>query len=435
MERLVEIVEPSEAEASALEQGRLNDTNIVRPTKPPFPWAEVFTTVGVTGTNGKTSTTQLVAAALSGPGRPVLSETTIGYTFDGRAIEVPRTLRGFLGALAKAAKLGGRHAAIETTSQALSRGYARMWRFDVGVFTNLSHDHLAQHGSWEHYLASKAQLFVHLGPGKTAVLNAADECSLLLDRVTPKDVRRIWYAAPSRGDLVHEAELLAERVDLTLDGTTVHLSDSKLAAVFGGSLRTQLLGEVFAENLLAAAAAALAVGIEPLEIARNLESCAPPAGRFELVSRKPAVVVDYAHTPDALLRTCQTGRQLAGAARLIVVFGAGGSRDQEKREPMGRAVGELADYAVVTNDNPRKEKPEAIAKTLARGCRRGGRAHVTVILDRRHAIAHALAMASPFDVVIIAGKGHENYQEVGERRVSFSDSAVVKEILALEPAK
>lgn len=428
----MEIESPSDAEAEALELAAQQEAMgrvVTRPTRPPFPWADRFTTVGVTGTNGKTSTTQLVSAALSGEGRKVLCETTIGYTFDGKPVRVSRTFKGFLGALAEAARRGSRHAAIETTSQALSRGYARMWRFDVGVFTNLSHDHLSQHGSWEHYLASKAQLFVHLGPGKTAVFNAADECSALLDRVTPADVRRIWYAVPSRGEPHRAADLLAQRVELTLDGTRVELADGPMAAEFDGRLQTRLLGDVFAENLLAAAAAARAVGIEARLVAANLAACPVPAGRFELVSRDPVVVIDYAHTPDAVRRTCRTARVLAGKHRLIVVFGAGGGRDKDKREPMGRAVGELADYAIITNDNPRKEDPELIAKALASGCRRGGRAHVQLLLDRREAILAAVRLAAPGDVVLVAGKGHERDQEIGDRKVPFSDAQVIEEAI------
>jgi UDP-N-acetylmuramoyl-L-alanyl-D-glutamate--2,6-diaminopimelate ligase len=425
----VEIEAPSEQESEALERRAQGLEDVRRPTRAPFPWAERYTTIAVTGTNGKTSTTQLVAAAMGGEGRKVLCETTIGYSFDGQSVPVSRTLRGFLAALAEAARRGSCHAAIETTSQALNRGYARMWRFDVGVFTNLSHDHLSQHGSWEHYLASKAQLFVYLGPGKTAVFNAADECSLLLDRVTPDDVRRIWYGVPSRGELVKKPDLLAHRVSVSLAGTIVELEDSPLATAFGGSLETKLMGEVFAENLLAAAAAVSSIGIAPEVVRQNLADCPVPAGRFELISRNPIVAIDYAHTPDALARTCRTGRALAGSARLIAVFGAGGGRDKDKRGPMGRAVGELADYAFVTNDNPRHEDPKLIARAVAQGCRKGGRAHVRETLDRRLAIVEAVRLAQPGDVVLVLGKGHEEYQEIGERKVPFSDARVIKEAI------
>lgn len=423
------IDEPTEAEALALERARVAQSKVVRPTPPPFPWARQFTTVGVTGTNGKTSTTRLVAAALEGPSRPVLSETTIGYEFRGEPVKVPRTLQGFYGALARAARLGARHAAIETTSQALGRGYAKLWRFDVGVFTNLSHDHLSQHGSWEHYLASKAQLFVHLGPGATGVLNAADACAELIHRVMPSDVKRLWYGVNTRGAFLVPPDLEAASVELSPEGTRVALRDSPLAASFGGVLTTSLVGAVFAENLLAAACAAHAVGIPADEIATNLAACPRPSGRFQVVNRDPLVVVDYAHTPDALARTCETGRALAGRNQLLVVFGAGGGRDKDKRDPMGYAVGELADQAFITTDNPRHEDPAVIARALLAGCRRGGRAVPTLVADRREAIFTAVRLAKSGDCVLVTGKGHELDQEVGGVKHPFNDVEVIQAAL------
>jgi UDP-N-acetylmuramoyl-L-alanyl-D-glutamate--2,6-diaminopimelate ligase len=216
---------------------------------------------------------------------------------------------------------------------------------------------------------------------------------------------------------------------LSLDGTRVELEDGELAAKFGGVLSTRLLGEVFAENLLAAAAAVSSLGIDATLIKQNLEACPVPAGRFELLSRSPVVAIDYAHTPDAVARTCSTGRALAGSHRLIAVFGAGGGRDVEKRSAMGRAVGDTADYAFITNDNPRDEDPKAIARDLAKGCRKGGRSHVKTILDRRRAITEAVRFAEPGDVVVVLGKGHERYQEIGGRKVPFSDAEVIKEAI------
>lgn len=425
------IEEPSPEEAQALERARAAQVQVVRPTPPPFPWARNYVSVGVTGTNGKTSTTRLVAAALEAPNRPVLCETTIGYQFRGQPVKVSRTLHGFYGALARAARLGARHAAIETTSQALSRGYAKLWRFDVGVFTNLSHDHLSQHGSWEHYLASKAQLFVHLGPGCTGVLNAADPCAELIHRVMPSDVKRLWYGVNSRGALLLPPDLEASHVEVRATGTRVLLQDSPLAARLGGVLSTQLVGAVFAENLLAAACAAVAVGIPEAEIVANLAACAPPRGRFQVVHTAPLLVVDYAHTPDALQRTCQTGRELAGKHRLIVVFGAGGARDKDKRGPMGQAVGEVADCAIITTDNPRREDPRIIAAALAAGCRQGGRAEVLLVPDRQQAIVQAVRRAQPGDCVLVTGKGHETDQEIGDTKLPFDDVAELRAALDL----
>lgn len=404
-------------------------SSVIRPTPAPFAWAAPFFTIGVTGTNGKTSTTTLAAAALRAAGHSVLVETTIGYDLDGEVLDVPRTHAGFLSAFDRAARAGCKHAAVEVTSEALAGGYAKKWRFDLGVFTNLSRDHLESHDSFEHYLASKAQLFVHLAPGSTAVFNACDEMSVLLDRATPKDVLRRWYAVPSRGRALCDADLSAKSVELSVDGTHVTLHPSPLADELGGSLETRLIGEVFAENALAAAAAALAAGAPGTDVRRGIAESSGPAGRFEVVFRTPFVAIDYAHTPDALARTCDTARKLAGASKVIVVFGAGGRFDPGKREPMGRSVGERADVAIVTTDNPREEDPAAIARTVATGCRRGGRAYVKLEPDRRRAIAEALNRAKQGDVVVIAGKGHERQQIIGDKVIAVSDADIVRGLL------
>jgi UDP-N-acetylmuramoyl-L-alanyl-D-glutamate--2,6-diaminopimelate ligase len=408
-------------------------SELLRPTPAPFPWAEPFFTVGVTGTNGKTSTTLLIGAAFRAAGRSTLIETTLGYSIDGEPLDVPRTLEGFFRALRQADERDSRHAVVELTSQALAVGYANRWRFDLGVYTNLSRDHLAQHGSFEHYLASKAQLFVHLGPERSAVLNAADETALLIDQITPKDVRRVWYAAPSRGPARVATDLAARDVSLSTAGTRIELEPSKLGEALGGVLETRLVGHVFAENALAAAAAGLAAGLEPNAVARGIAQCAAVPGRFEIVAAAPIVAVDYAHTPDALARTCDTARYLAGEHRVLVVFGAGGSADPEKRQPMGRAVGERADLALITNDNPRSEDPGEIARALAAGCRRGGRAYVQIELDRRKAIERALEGARAGDVIVIAGKGHERGQVVGDETTPFSDGDEVSRLLQGRP--
>lgn len=405
-------------------------TDVARPTAAPFPWAEEWFTFGVTGTNGKTSTSSLLMSIVRHAGKSVLLETTIGYRLDDEELDVPRTTQGFIAAFKHAHERGARDAVIEVTSQALAQGYAKRWRFDLGVFTNLSRDHLDAHGSWEHYLASKAQLFVHLGPGRTAVLNAADETALLLDQVTPPDVRRLWYSCPSRGPRVRDSDLEAESIELSPDGTRIVLRPSALCEELDGGLSVPLIGHVFAENALAAACAAHGYGIGGAVIRQGLAATPLVPGRFQLVARSPALVaVDFAHTPDALARTCEAARALARSRRVIVVFGAGGGRDKAKRGPMGRAVGERADLAWVTNDNPRQEEPAAIAKAVAAGCRKGGRAYVRVELDRRRAIEAALAEAAPGDVVVIAGKGHERGQSIGTETLPFSDIDEVQRVL------
>ncbi len=394
-------------------------------------FAEDIFTVGVTGTNGKTSTTLLISSMLRAAGHGVALETTLGIGTDIEALE-SREQHGFVECMQKARASGIRHLAVEVTSEALARGWAKKWRFDLGVFTNLSRDHLDAHGTFEHYLASKAQLFVHLGPGRTAVLNAADPACELLHRVIPEDVVRSCYALDSRGPALLPPALTVSAVTVTSEGTTLQLAPSDAATRLGGTLQTALIGAVFAENTLAAALAALAAGLEPQAVHAGLRALRRVPGRFELVARSPLVAVDYAHTPDALARTCDTARELAkgaGAGRVIVVFGAGGNRDTVKRRPMGEAVGSRADFAIVTNDNPRDEDPRAIARAVESGCRRGGRAHVQVELDRRTAIRRAIELAEPRDVVVLCGKGHETGQIIGGETLPFDDAEVVREYL------
>ena len=402
---------------------------VQRPTRAPFAWAEPLFTIGVTGTNGKSSTTHLLAHAIAAAGHSVLTESTLGYWFNDELLDVPRSSRGYLAALREAAARGARHAVVEVTSAALARGFARVWRYDLGVFTNLSRDHVEAHGSWEHYLASKAQLFVHLGPGATAVLNACDPAAMLLARVTPEDVIRRFFAVDTRGARLTTPDLAARRVALSATGTRIELEASPWAEALGGELSTRLVGHVFAENVLAAALAGLAAGVPAEHVRAGLAACPVVRGRFEIVAHAPIVAVDYAHTPDALARTCDTARELAAGGRVILVFGAGGGADRPKREPMGRAVGERADLALVTSDNPRHENPRDIAEAVARGARRGGRAYVQIELDRARAIERALSGAKPNDVLVIAGKGHESGQIIGNIAQPFSDHECVARLL------
>lgn len=403
---------------------------LVRPTPAPFPWAEGLTTVGVTGTNGKTSTTQMVAHLLRASSNPVLKKTTLGCWIDEEELAETKDLRGFLQSFGRLAERSGSHAAVEVTSQALSVGYAKFWRFDVGVFTNLSHDHLNAHGSFEHYLASKAQLFVHLPDEGAAVLNAADETSQFIDQVTPPRVKRLRYGVASRGALGPQMDLAAREVTVSWEGTRIVLSRGDLADGIGGELRIPFIGEVYAENALGACLAAAHLGVAPEAIATKLATCPPVPGRFEVVARSPTVVVDFAHTPDALSRSCRAARELASGGRLLVVFGAGGERDADKRIPMGHAVGKFADTVFITTDNPRREDPKLIAEALAIGVRQGN-AVCRMVPDRALAIESALADAAARDVVLIAGRGHETTQDIGGSRITFDDAEVVRRLVGV----
>ena len=407
---------------------------IARPVAAAGAWAEQLFTVGVTGTNGKTSTTLLIAEILRASGEPVAVETTIGASRTMGAF-TPRGDSPFFERMQDVARRGISRLAIEVTSEALAAGWAKKWRFDLGVFTNLSQDHLDAHGSFEHYLASKAQLFVHLGPDRYAVLNAADPAATFIDKVVPPDVRRLWYASPKRGPFLVEPDLAVRELAITLDGTEIELAPSAAAEQFGGALKTRLIGSVFAENALAAACVGLALGTEPARVREAIAHLDRVPGRFEVVAREPVVIVDYAHTPDALERTCDAARSLArnlGGSRLIAVFGAGGNRDPKKREPMGEAVGASADIAIITSDNPRREDPGVIAAAITAGCRKAGRARTIVELDRRKAIDSAIGLSQPRDVIVVCGKGHETGQTIGDVTVPFDDAEVARHCLGLK---
>ena len=399
-----------------------------RPTQPPFSWADPFFTFGVTGTNGKTSTVHLLAAVIAAAGHRPLRISTVDYRLGEEDLGLPHTRKGFFDAFEAARDAGSTWASVEVTSRALADHYAKRWRFDLGVFTNLSPDHLSTHGSYEAYLAAKAQLFVHLGPGCTGVLNAADPHSLFIEQAMPADVNRAWFGSPTRGELLTGADLAASSIEVDAEGTHVTLAASPMADALGGALQTRLVGAVFGENALAAAVAGLSAGLPADAVRRGIATCPPVAGRFEVFGADPVAVVDYAHTPDALERTCAQARALA-SGKLVVVFGAGGGSSPGKRGPMGAAVGAVADVAFVTNDNPRDEDPQDIADALVAGLE-GTDARVEVVLDRAAAIEAAMREAGPGDVVVIAGKGHEQGQTLGGTTTPFCDRAQVQRWMA-----
>ncbi len=399
---------------------------------PPAPaWASQLLTVGVTGTNGKTTTTTLVAEALATLGRPVARVTTLGCYLDDERQDVPFDHAGFIATMRRCLDAGGRYAAIELTSEALANGFARAWPCQVAVFTNLTRDHLDAHGSMEHYLASKAQLFLQLPKGGAAILNACDEASPLLEEVVPAGVHVTRYGLLTRGQPTAPLDLRAHDVVLTPYGTSFKVARSEAFATFPSELSTRAVGQVFAENALAALAAAVAAGVPPDQAALAIAGAAPPAGRFQIVAERPYVVVDYAHTPDALARTLATAKELC-RGRLGLVFGAGGNRDQKKRPLMGAAA-LLADRVVLTSDNPRDEDPAQIAAEVRQGLE--DHADVVIELDRRRAIQDAVLGAEEHDWIVIAGKGHENEQLVRGVRTPFSDVEVAREARRDRPGR
>lgn len=359
--------------------------------------------VGVTGTNGKTTTTTLLAAILEHAGMPTgVIGTLTGKHTTPESPELQALLRGFLD--------DGRAAAVmEVSSHALALDRVAGCHFDVAVFTNLGRDHLDLHGTVERYFAAKALLF---RPELTSLgaANVDDVHGRLLVDTAP--VPMVGFGAEDMTDLV--------------------VTPTRHAYIWRGHRVEVALGGAFnAMNSLAAATAASALGLDDAVIAAGLATARPVPGRFEPVEAgQPfAVIVDYAHTPDGLRQALAAARAVAAGRRVLAVFGCGGDRDREKRPEMGRAAAELADRVVVTSDNPRSEDPLAIINAVLEGVPPDYRHVVVSEPDRRQAFALAFGMAAEGDVVVIAGKGHETTQTIGTTALPFDDRAVARELL------
>ena len=383
---------------------------------------------GVTGTNGKTTTTLMIDSIARAAGDRTGTVGTLGATIAGRTLPGDRTtpeapdLQHLFREMVTA---GVKAATMEVASHALSMGRTDGCRFDVGVFTNLTQDHLDYHGTMEAYCDAKAILFTDyantaLENGKSfvAVLNADDEAGQYYARIT--DASWIITYSPEGRE---GADIRAGAVTPAVD-TLSFLAHTPIGAIpvklpFGGLFNVA--------NALAAVGYGMARGLTPDVIARGLAACPPVPGRFQPVraGQDFALLVDYAHTPDGLENVLRSARPLT-AGRLIVVFGCGGNRDHTKRPKMGRIALALADIAIVTSDNPRREDPDAIIAEILTGMDGGG-ATALRETDRRAAIALAVREAQAGDTVVIAGKGHEDYQIIGDATLPFSDVEVARE--------
>ena len=353
--------------------------------------------VGVTGTNGKTSTARWAAAALGAlSARPVLCLDSVAWRIGDRDLGRGRTEAALDAALADFTSQGGDVGVIELMSHALGTGFGRALAFEVGVFTNLTPEHLDVHGTLERYLACKAQLFIGLRPGSTAVLNANDDACRVLARLLQPGVECLTYGLGARGPSWCEADVTITDIVVGAEGTRARLAWRVPSADAPGSLFVPAIGAVFIENAVAAMLAASACGVPLAVAASTIASCPPPPGRFVRLAHAPDVYLDLAHTPDALARTLVTGRALAerSGGRLLLVFGSGGQRDVGKRAQMGRAARD-ADWAIVTTDEGRGSPPMVVARAIAVGM--GRDAHVHIELNRLRAIEKALEEASPDD--------------------------------------
>ena len=399
-----------------------------------------LTLVGVTGTNGKTSTTFILEAIWLAAGLRAGVIGTVGYRFGGLDRPAPLTtpeapvLQGLLTEMRRA---GTTHVAMEVSSHALAQERVVGCRFDAAVFTNLTRDHLDFHGDVERYYRAKAGLFFeHLAaggkPDPVAVVNVDDPAGArLADEVRTRCLRV--------GRTEH-ADVRSFEIETTLAGTRGVLSLGGRRLPF----RTRLVGAPQVENILGAAAAAWALGVPSEAIAAGLAAVAPPPGRLERFDGPGfTVMVDYAHTPDALARVLAVLRPLT-RGRLVVVFGCGGDRDPGKRPMMGEAAARLSDVVVLTSDNPRTEDPLRILEAIEAGIRRAGMPTLgrpaasgrgyLVEPDRRAAIALATGLARSGDLVLVAGKGHEDYQIVGHEKRHLDDREEVRRALGNEDA-
>jgi UDP-N-acetylmuramoyl-L-alanyl-D-glutamate--2,6-diaminopimelate ligase len=394
--------------------------------------ARGLTTIAVTGTNGKTSTTTMIASVVRAAGETPVRVSTLGMWVGDEQLASDTSMASFARTVRRARELGARTLALEVTSRALEAGFAARWPAHVAVFTNLTRDHLDRHGTPERYLAAKAQLFVRLRPNGVAVLNACDPASDLLAEVLPPGARCVGFRGRASGSAASHVplELAVAACAGDAQGLQLELAASPLSTKLGGGLALHVLGHFQAENAAAAAVAAHAAGYSGASIRRGLEQFEGVPGRFEPYCREPLVVVDFAHTPDALTRALESARELVrGEGRLACVFGCGGERDDGKRPQMGEIADRLADCVWLTSDNPRGERPASIAAMVRAGAR--GRALWHELPDRRAAIAAAVTWAAPHDVVLIAGRGAETEQQVeAGRTVPFADADIVREVLA-----
>jgi UDP-N-acetylmuramoyl-L-alanyl-D-glutamate--2,6-diaminopimelate ligase len=371
--------------------------------------------IGVTGTNGKTSTTYLLKAMLEATGEKVGLIGTIEYRIGNEVMPATHTTPESLelnGLLSTMVQKGCTAAAMEVSSHALALRRVHGIHFRAGVFTNLTQDHLDFHQTFDNYFAAKKILFDELSADATAITNADDARGRAI--VADTKARVLTYG-------------MAQPAEVTATNVSVQLSGTSFTVTYRGQthdIHLPLIGRFNVQNALAAYTAGVALGLEPSAIAEGLARVRSVPGRFEHIPSPKGwiAVVDYAHTPDALencLRTIHDIMPAGQRGRIITVFGCGGNRDTTKRPIMGRIATELSDITVITSDNPRREDPAAIIREIQAGCVPGRTVYTEP--DRRKAIAFALELARSGDVVLIAGKGHETYQLIGERQIHFDD--------------
>ena len=382
--------------------------------------------VGITGTNGKTTTAYLIASIPEAAGEPVAMTGTVEYRIGSERCKAERTTpeaTDMQRLLRQAVDAGCRTAVMEASSQAMDFHRCDGLEYAVAVFSNLTRDHLDYHVTMENYWYAKQRLFDgRLGSRpRTSIINVDDPYGVeLSERLEGEGLSVVRYA------LKADADITARQPKFSLEGMNFQLHTPSGDRDF----HSPLVGPPHIYNTLAAVASGLALGYDLDIITRALATCTGAPGRFERVAHPGnfAVVVDYAHSDDALLNVLRTAREVT-EGRIITVFGCGGDRDGSKRAPMGEAAGSLSDVVILTSDNPRTEDPELILADAELGIQRTGKPY-RKIADRREAIHQAVSEARAKDLVLIAGKGHEDYQIIGREVFHFDDKEVAREALA-----
>ena len=382
--------------------------------------------IGVTGTNGKTTVTHLIQRILEENNQKCALIGTLGYKLSSKdeykeakhTTPQPPELQRDLRLMADS---GIKNVVMEVSSHSLEQNRVGACDFDGAVFTNLTQDHLDYHITMRNYFKAKAILFENLKAGSFAVINADDEYAKDFIGCIPSSVKVLTYGVKK------EADIKASDIEFSVDG-------AKLIVEFDGKkekMNLHLNGMFSVYNALAAFSAGLAMGLDYKLIIKALENTKSVAGRFEIVTKKPLVIVDYAHTPDGLQNVLKAARELTPqGSNLICLFGCGGDRDTTKRPKMGKIADELSDKVIVTSDNPRSEDPQLIISDIMTGIKTVDTQRIFVEPDRRQAIKFLSAISNPNDVVVIAGKGHEDYQILKNETIHFDDREEARKVFA-----
>ena len=375
-------------------------------------------TIGITGTNGKTTITYLIESILKASGKKCGVIGTINYRFDGQEMAAVNTTPGILEnqkLLSQMVEANLDYCIMEVSSHALSQGRVDLIKFHSAVFTNLTNEHLDYHKTKENYFLAKAKLFQGLFSDKTSAINIDDEFGEKLVLMTQSRV--LTYGVE------HNADLRVEDMKLGKEQTSFNLKYELMDI----PIKTNLIGMHNVSNILAAAAICLTEGVSSSAVKKGIEDLEVIPGRLEKIDYGQGfdVFIDYAHTKDALESVLTSIKDISGS-RLILVFGCGGDRDRQKREEMGEVASRCADFSIITMDNPRGEEPKAIVHQILKGFQGE---HFLVEIDRKEAIRRAFSMAEEGDVVLLAGKGHELYQIIKNQKIEFDEHKIISELL------